>query len=149
MANLLIDQFSQDLKVKRGNTKGFSDGNTVCLSEPIPQQGLEIGPGPGKSWQPLASAGSGEAEGTAINFDPSVDADLEFAMKFADGTEVVVDSQSVGADSLSGILDFADEGFVLTYPQKIIIRPESGGSFPTTGRVRYKQAWTEFDVPRE
>lgn len=130
-----------DLKKKRGNGGGLSDGGLENIRASLSSQDTLIGPPPGKLWMFNPTMGEPEMGYYMINFD-AVEANFEVYLVLADGTEFLADD---GTISPTTVFPQEEPTTMLAYPMKMRIKLLENHQ----KRVLFAALATEFDLPKE
>lgn len=130
----------QDLKKKRGNGGGFSDGGLENIRASLSTQDTFIGPPPGKAWMFTPLLDEVEMGYYIFNFDAAT-ANAEVYLILADGTEFLIETPTV----LTGEVGPAEISTMLAYPMKLRVKLNESH----TKRVLFAAIATEFDLPKE
>jgi hypothetical protein len=136
-----------DLKKKRGNGGGLSDGGLFAVRESLSTQGVLFGPPPGKAWEFLPQADEAELGFYVFNFDTVTAANFEVYFVLEDGTEFLGMPAAGGATPLvpAGTVEPFEFSFLLAHPMKLRVKLLE--SHPK--RVLFAALATEFDLPKE
>ena len=163
MSATIIPAF-HDQKKKSSGGGGFSDGGVICERLSLGSQAVEVGPPPGIAYGAFNAAGIDLAPASvqAINFDTTVTCEVEEYFVFADGSQRLTGSTSLGANAsltdpsanaaaVASCSPFLRDGGVLAYPNKLRYKLALGygESALPTGRVLLHFDVAEFDLPKD
>lgn len=129
-----------DLKKKRGNGGGLSDGGLISIRHSLSTQDVFVSPPPGKAWGFTPTVQEAEQGFHIFNFD-SLTANVEIYEVLEDGTEFLLGTLAI----LTNTVQAFETPYILAHPQQLRVKLNESHQ----KRVLLAALATEFDLPKE